>query len=152
MTKVALVTGGTRGIGAAISLALKEAGYAVAANYAGNDEAATAFSKEHGINVYKWNVGDYDSCVKGIAAVEGELGPVDVLVNNAGIASRGQTVADTDPQELERVLKVHAMAPHFMSKLVLPHMRKEERGDIIIISSVATGAYPHLTLPTIRNG
>ena len=85
MSRVALVTGGTRGIGAAISMALKEAGYTVAANYAGNDEAAAKFKAETGIPVFKWDVADYDACAAGIKQVEADLGPVDVLVNNAGI-------------------------------------------------------------------
>ena len=85
MTRVALVSGGTRGIGAAIAKALKAAGYAVAANYAGNDERAKAFEAETGIPVFKWDVSSYEACVTGIAQVEASLGPVDVLVNNAGI-------------------------------------------------------------------
>ncbi|TIO97125.1 MAG: SDR family NAD(P)-dependent oxidoreductase, partial [Mesorhizobium sp.] len=85
MSKVAIVTGGSRGIGAAISVALKNAGYSVAANYAGNDEAAQKFKAETGIPVYKWSVADYDACAAGIAQVEADLGPVSVLVNNAGI-------------------------------------------------------------------
>src|SRR5690606_2252850 len=85
MTRTALVTGGTRGIGGAIAIALKNAGYRVAANYAGNDEAARKFNAETGIAVFKWSVADYEACVEGIKAVEAELGPVDVLVNNAGI-------------------------------------------------------------------
>ena len=89
MSKVALVTGGTRGIGAAISIALKAAGYTVAANYAGNDEAAAAFTAETGINTYKWSVADYQACADGIAKVEEELGEISVLVNNAGITRDG---------------------------------------------------------------
>ncbi len=85
MSRVAIVTGGTRGIGAAVSKALKEAGYKVAANYAGNDEAANAFKAETGIDVFKWDVSNYASCGEGIAKVEAALGPVDILVNNAGI-------------------------------------------------------------------
>src|SRR6186713_461401 len=85
MARVALVSGGTRGIGAAICKALKAAGYKVAANYAGNDDAANKFKAETGINVYKWDVSSFDACVAGIKQVEAELGPVEVLVNNAGI-------------------------------------------------------------------
>ncbi|RUT96707.1 SDR family NAD(P)-dependent oxidoreductase, partial [Mesorhizobium sp. M7A.T.Ca.TU.009.02.1.1] len=85
MTKVAIVTGGSRGIGAAISIALKTVGYSVAANYAGNDAAAAKFKTETGIPVYKWSVADYDACAAGIRQVEADLGPVSVLVNNAGI-------------------------------------------------------------------
>ena len=85
MARVALVSGGTRGIGAAIAKALKAAGYKVAANYGGNDEAANAFKNETGIPVFKWDVSDYDSCAAGIAKVEADLGPIEILVNNAGI-------------------------------------------------------------------
>src|SRR3989442_10999333 len=85
MARVAIVTGGTRGIGAEISIALKAAGYKVAANYGGNDEAAQKFKAQHGIAVYKWNVADFAACGAGIAQVVKELGPVDVVVNNAGI-------------------------------------------------------------------
>src|SRR5689334_15159663 len=89
MARVALVTGGTRGIGAAISLGLKNAGYVVAANYGGNDEAANKFKAETGIAVFKWDVGDFEACGAGIRDVEKTLGPVDVLVNNAGITRDG---------------------------------------------------------------
>ena len=89
MARVALVTGGTRGIGAAISKALKAAGYKVAASYAGNDAAAEKFKAETGINVYKWDVSSFDACAEGVKKVEAEVGPVDVLVNNAGITKDG---------------------------------------------------------------
>jgi acetoacetyl-CoA reductase len=89
MARVALVTGGTRGIGAAIAVALKAAGYTVAANYGGNDDAAKAFTAETGIAAFKWDVSNYDACVAGIAQVETTLGNVDVLVNNAGITRDG---------------------------------------------------------------
>src|ERR1700758_2831893 len=85
MARVAVVTGGTRGIGAAISKGLKAAGYKVAANYGGNDEAAQKFKSETGIPVYKWDVSNFDSCADGLKKVESEVGPVDVIVNNAGI-------------------------------------------------------------------
>src|SRR5215510_2378391 len=89
MARVAVVTGGTRGIGEAISVALKKAGYTVAANYAGNDERAKAFSDRTGIKSYKWDVADFDACVAGVKKLESELGPVDVIVNNAGITRDG---------------------------------------------------------------
>ena len=89
MGRVAIVTGGTRGIGEAISLALRDAGMTVAANYAGNDERARAFTDRTGIKAYKWDVSDFDACVAGAKQVEDELGPVDVLVNNAGITRDG---------------------------------------------------------------
>ena len=85
MSRIALVTGGSRGIGAAISTALQATGYTVAATYAGNDEKAAAFTAETGIKTYKWDVSDYDACAAGIAAVEADLGLIDILVNNAGI-------------------------------------------------------------------
>ncbi len=89
MARVAVVTGGTRGIGAAIAKALNAAGYKVATNYAGRDEVAAKFNAETGINVYKWNVASYDACVDGLAKVAADLGPVEVLVNNAGITRDG---------------------------------------------------------------
>src|SRR3712207_5049796 len=89
MARVALVTGGSRGIGAAISKALKAQGYTVAASYAGNDEAANKFKSETGIPVYKWDVGDFDACAAGVKQVEAEVGPIDILVNNAGITRDG---------------------------------------------------------------
>src|SRR6202012_711534 len=85
MARVALVTGGTRGIGAAISRALKAAGYKVAANYGGNDEAAQKFKTETGIPVFKWDVSSFEACAEGVKKVEAELGPIEVLINNAGI-------------------------------------------------------------------
>ena len=96
MSRVALVTGGTRGIGASIATALKAAGYTVAANYAGNEEAAAKFTEETGIKTYKWSVADYDACVAGIAQVEADLGPVDVLINNAGLAMGLSSFEDGD--------------------------------------------------------
>ncbi len=101
MSRVALVTGGTRGIGAAISIAMKTAGYQVAATYAGNDAAAAAFTAEHGIKTFKWSVADYDACVAGIAEVEAALGPVDVLVNNARYHARC-TFSQNDARAMER--------------------------------------------------
>ena len=89
MARVAIVTGGTRGIGEAISIALRDEGVTVAANYAGNDEKAAQFTTRTGIKAYRWDVGDFDACQAGIAQVESELGPVDLLVNNAGITRDG---------------------------------------------------------------
>src|SRR3974377_1201152 len=90
MSRVAVVTGGTRGIGAAISKALKAAGFKVAANYGGNEEAAQKFKAETGINTYKWDVSSFDACSAGVKQIEAELGPIDVLVNNAGITRDAQ--------------------------------------------------------------
>jgi len=141
--RVALVTGGSRGIGRAIAIALAEAGADVAVNYRRDEEAAqetVAAIQKLGrkAKAYSASVENFDEDQKMVADVLKDFGSIGILINNAGIASRGQTVADTDPLELERVLKVHAMAPHFVSKLVIPHMREQKRGDIIIISSVAT--------------
>jgi len=141
--RVALVTGGSRGIGRAIAIALAEAGADVAVNYRrGKDEAdevVDAITKMgRKAKAYAASVENFEEDQAMVADVLKDFGSIGILVNNAGVASRGNTVVDTDPLELERVLRVHAFAPHYMSKLVIPHMRKEKRGDIIIISSVAT--------------
>ena len=135
MTRVALVTGGSRGIGAAISKGLKDAGYKVAANYAGNDEAASAFNAETGIPVYKWSVADYDACVQGIAKVEENLGPVDVLVNNAGVTDDGMFHKMTREQ-WQKVIDVNLNGLFNMTHPVFPGMRSRGFGRIINISSI----------------
>ncbi len=135
MGKVALVTGGSRGIGAAISKALKDAGYTVAANYAGNDEAAKKFSDETGIATYKWSVADYDACVAGIAKVEAELGPVDVLVNNAGITRDGMFHRMT-PEQWNDVINTNLTGLFNMTHPVWTGMRDRKFGRVINISSV----------------
>ena len=135
MTKTALVTGGTRGIGAAISVALKEAGYTVAANYAGNDEAAAKFTAETGIKTYKWSVADYDACVAGIAKVEAELGPVDILVNNAGITRDGMFHKMTREQWSE-VIDTNLSGVFNMTHPIWGGMRDRKFGRVINISSV----------------
>lgn len=135
MGKVAIVTGGTRGIGAAISKALKDAGYTVAANYAGNDEAAAAFKQETGIAVFKWSVAEYDSCAEGIAKVEAELGPVDVLVNNAGITRDGMFHKMT-PQQWQDVINTNLSGLFNMTRPLWEGMRERGFGRIINISSI----------------
>ncbi len=135
MARVALVTGGSRGIGAAISKALKAAGYGVAANYAGNDEAAKAFSAETGIKVYKWSVADYDACVAGVKQVEAELGPVDVLVNNAGITRDGFFHKMTR-QQWDEVIGTNLNGLFNMTHPVFPGMRERGFGRIVNISSI----------------
>ncbi|HEY4342815.1 MAG TPA: SDR family oxidoreductase [Parvibaculum sp.] len=141
--RVALVTGASRGIGRSIAIALAQAGADVAVNYRRDEEAANevvaAITKlGRRAKAYSASVENFEEDQKMVADVLKDFGSIGILVNNAGIASRGQTVVDTDPLELERVLRVHAMAPHFVSKLVIPQMREQKRGDIIIISSVAT--------------
>jgi acetoacetyl-CoA reductase len=135
MARVALVTGGSRGIGAAISKALKGAGYKVAANYAGNDEAASRFRDETGIPVYKWSVADYDACVAGIAKVEKDLGPVEVLVNNAGITRDGMFHKMTRAQWQE-VIDTNLSGLFNMTHPIFPGMRERGFGRIINISSI----------------
>lgn len=135
MSRVALVTGGTRGIGAAISMALKEAGYTVVANYAGNDEAAREFSHVTGIRTMKWSVADYDDCEEGIRKVEAEVGPIDVLVNNAGI-TRDAPFHKMTRQQWKEVLDTNLSGIFNMSHPVWPGMRERKFGRIINISSI----------------
>ncbi len=135
MTRVALVTGGTRGIGAAISIALQDAGYKVAATYAGNDDAAAAFTKDTGIATYKWSVADYDACVAGIAQVESDLGPVEILVNNAGITRDGMFHKMTREQWQE-VMDTNLNGVFNMTHPVWNGMRDRKFGRVINISSI----------------
>jgi acetoacetyl-CoA reductase len=135
MGRVALVTGGSRGIGAAISVALKNAGYTVAANYAGNDEAAAAFTAETGIKAYKWSVADYEACAAGISAVEAELGPVEVLVNNAGI-TRDAPFHKMTPEQWRAVIDTNLSGVFNMTHPVWPGMRERKFGRIVTISSI----------------
>ncbi|SNZ20776.1 acetoacetyl-CoA reductase [Cohaesibacter gelatinilyticus] len=135
MSKVAVVTGGTRGIGEAISIALKAAGYTVAANYAGNDEKAKAFSDEHGIAVYKWNVGNAAACAEGLAKVEADLGPVEIVVNNAGITRDGMLHKMT-VEQWEEVINVDLNSMFYMTKPLIDGMRARGFGRIINISSI----------------
>lgn len=135
MSKVAVVTGGSRGIGAAISIALKEAGYTVAANYAGNDEAAAKFTEETGIKTYKWSVADYDACKDGIAQIEADLGPVAVLVNNAGI-TRDAMFHKMTPVQWKEVIDTNLTGLFNMTHQVWGGMRDRKFGRIINISSI----------------
>ncbi len=135
MARVALVTGGSRGIGAAISVALKAAGYQVAANYAGNDEAANRFKAETGIPVYKWSVADYDACAAGIKQVEAELGPVEILVNNAGI-TRDAMFHRMSKEQWDEVISTNLNGVFNMTHPVWPGMRERKFGRIIMISSI----------------
>ncbi len=135
MSRVALVTGGSRGIGAAISVALKDAGYHVAANYAGNDEAAAKFKAETGIPVFKWSVAEYDACVAGIKKVEAELGPVEVLVNNAGI-TRDAMFHRMTPQQWKEVIDTNLSGVFNMTHPLWNGMRERKFGRIVTISSI----------------
>ena len=135
MARVALVTGGSRGIGAAVSKGLKAAGYKVAANYAGNDEAAERFKAETGIPVFKWSVADYDACAAGIKQVEAELGPVEVLVNNAGI-TRDAMFHRMSPEQWQEVISTNLNGIFNMTHPIWPGMRDRKFGRIVNISSV----------------
>ncbi len=135
MSRVALVTGGTRGIGAAVCIALKDAGYNVAATYAGNDDAANAFNAETGIAVFKWDVGDYDACVAGIAAVETDLGPVEVLVNNAGI-TRDTMLHKMSREQWDEVINVDLNSLFNMCRPLIDGMRERNFGRIINMTSI----------------
>lgn len=135
MGRVALVTGGSRGIGAAISKALAAEGYQVAATFAGNEEKAAAFTAETGIKTYKWDVADYDACTAGIAQVEADLGPIEVLVNNAGI-TRDAPFHKMTPQQWSEVMNTNLSGVFNMSHPVWPGMRERKFGRIITISSI----------------
>jgi acetoacetyl-CoA reductase len=135
MSRVAVVTGGTRGIGEAISIALKAAGYKVAASYAGNDEAAAKFKNQTGINVYKWDVANYDACAAGLKQVEADLGPVDVLVNNAGITKDGMFHKMT-PEQWYAVINTNLNSLFNMTRPVWEGMRERKFGRVICISSI----------------
>jgi len=135
MPRVALVTGGTRGIGAAICKALQAAGYKVAAVYHGNDEAAQKFKAETGIAVYKWDVASFDACAAGVKQVEAELGPVDVLVNNAGITRDGMFHRMT-PEQWNAVINTNLGSLFNMTRQVIEGMRGRKFGRIVNISSI----------------
>jgi acetoacetyl-CoA reductase len=135
MSRVAVVTGGTRGIGEAISKALKSAGYKVAANYGGNDEAAQKFKTATGIPVYKWDVSSYDSCEAGLKQVAADLGPVEVLVNNAGI-TRDATFHRMKPEQWSEVINTNLNSLFNMCRPVIEGMRERKFGRIINISSI----------------
>ena len=135
MARVALVTGGTRGIGGAISRALKDAGYSVAANYAGNDEAAKKFHAEANIGVFKWDVGNYEACAAGVKAVEAELGAIEILVNNAGI-TRDAIFHKMTAEQWGQVINTNLTSLFNMCRAVIEGMRERNFGRIINISSV----------------
>ena len=140
MSKVALVTGGSRGIGASISKALQAAGYTVAATYAGNDDAAKAFTQETGIKTYKWSVADYDACAEGIRQVEAEVGPVDVLVNNAGLIGPIADIAAADPDDWGQAIDVNLKGVFHGMRAALPVMRAQGGGTVLTVGSGAAHA------------
>ncbi|MFQ5970752.1 MAG: acetoacetyl-CoA reductase [Alphaproteobacteria bacterium] len=135
MSRVALVTGGTRGIGAAISVALRDAGYATAANYGGNDEAARNFRKETGIPTYKFDVSDFSACHEGVTRVEEELGPVEILVNNAGI-TRDATLHRMSHENWQRVIDTDLGSCFNMCRAVIDGMRGRGFGRIVNVGSI----------------
>ena len=135
MSRVALVTGGSRGIGAAISKELKAAGYSVAATYAGNEEAAAAFTAETGIKTYKWNVASYDESKAGIAQVEADLGPVEVIVANAGI-TRDAPFHKMTPEQWHQVIDTNLTGVFNTVHPIWPGMRERKFGRIVVISSI----------------
>jgi acetoacetyl-CoA reductase len=135
MSRVAVVTGGSRGIGAAISKALKAAGYKVAATYAGNDDAANAFKKESGIPVYKWDVSNTEACATGLKQVEADLGPIEVLINNAGI-TRDSAFHRMTAEQWHAVINTNLNSLFNMTRPVIEGMRARKFGRIINISSI----------------
>ena len=153
MGRVALVTGGTRGIGAAISIGLRDAGYKVAANYAGNDEVANAFAEKEGINVYKFDVASFEACQVGIERIAADLGPVEVLVNNAGI-TRDTVIHRMTPQQWDEVIRTNLTSCFNLSRLVIDNMRERNFGRIVNIGSVngQAGQYGQVNYAAAKSG
>jgi len=153
MARVAIVTGGSRGIGEAICVALRNAGMTVAANYAGNDERAAAFTARTGIAAYKWDVADYDACQEGCAKVAADLGPVDVLVNNAGI-TRDTTLLKMTYQMWKEVMDTNLGGCFNMAKAVFPGMRERGWGRIVNIGSIngQAGQYGQVNYAAAKSG
>jgi acetoacetyl-CoA reductase len=153
MARVAVVTGGTRGIGEAISVALKQAGYTVAANYAGNDERAKAFTTRTGIKAFKWDVSSFEDCAAGLKKVEAELGPVDVVVNNAGITRDG-TMKKMNRTAWDEVLDTNLGGCYNMSKVVWDGMLERKFGRIVNIGSIngQAGQYGQVNYAAAKSG
>jgi acetoacetyl-CoA reductase len=153
MARVAIVTGGTRGIGEAISLALKAQGRTVVANYAGNDAKAQAFAEEHGILVYKWDVGDHQACLDGCAQVTEDVGPVDIVVNNAGITRDG-TLARMNYDDWHDVMRVNLGGCFNMAKACFPGMVERGWGRIVNIGSIngQAGQYGQVNYAAAKSG
>lgn len=153
MARVAIVTGGTRGIGEAISLALKGAGMTVAATYGGDDAKAKAFTERTGIAAYKWDVGDHQACLDGVAKVEAELGPVDVVVNNAGITRDG-TLMKMSYAAWDEVIRVNLGGCFNMAKATFAGMRSRGFGRIVNIGSIngQAGQYGQVNYAAAKSG
>src|SRR6185503_14770295 len=153
MARVAVVTGGTRGIGEAISVALKKHGYKVAANYGGNDTAAEAFSQKYGIPSYKFDVGDFKQCQDAIKKITAELGPVDILVNNAGITRDG-TLHKMTPQMWSDVIGTNLTSCFNMCRVVIEGMRSRKFGRIVNIGSIngQAGQYGQVNYAAAKSG
>ncbi len=153
MSRVALVTGGTRGIGEAISISLKEAGYKVAANYGSNDERAQAFVEATGIPVYKFDVADYAACEAGMQQIEKDLGPIEVLVNNAGITRDG-TLHRMSPAQWQAVIQTNLSSCYNTCRLTIEGMRERKFGRIVNIGSVngQAGQYGQVNYAAAKSG
>ena len=153
MARVAIVTGGTRGIGEAISLALQDMGMTVAANYAGNEERAKAFTDRTGIKAYRWDVSDHEACAAGVAQVEAEIGPVDVLVNNAGITRDG-TLLKMSYEDWREVVDTNLGGCFNMAKACFPGMRDRKFGRIVNIGSIngQAGQYGQVNYAAAKSG
>ena len=153
MARVAIVTGGTRGIGEAISVALKDLGMTVAANYAGNDQRAAEFTARTGIEAFKWDVADYDACQQGVADVEASLGPVDVVVNNAGITRDG-TILKMTYQMWKEVMDTNLGGCFNMAKAVFEGMVERKFGRIVNIGSLSgqAGQYGQVNYAAAKSG
>lgn len=153
MGRVAIVTGGTRGIGEGISVELKKAGYSVAAVYAGNEDRARAFTERTGISAYKFDVGDFEACQAGVKQIEADLGPVDVLVNNAGITRDG-TLHKMTPQQWQDVIQTNLSSCYNMSRCVIEGMRERCFGRIVNIGSVngRAGQYGQVNYAAAKAG
>jgi acetoacetyl-CoA reductase len=153
MARVAVVTVGTRGIGEAISIALKTAGYKVAATYAGNDAAAKAFHDKTGIEVFKFDVADFKSCEKGVAEITAKLGPIEILVNNAGITRDG-TIVKMTPEQWEQVIHTNLTSCFNMCRLTIESMRARGFGRVVNIGSIngQAGQYGQVNYAAAKSG
>jgi acetoacetyl-CoA reductase len=151
--RVAIVTGGTRGIGAAISVALRDAGYQVAANYGGNDEAARHFTRETGIRSYRFDVSNFEACQAGVEQITSELGPVDIVVNNAGI-TRDTTIHRMTPEQWQHVIDTNLTSCFNLAGLVIDGMRERNFGRIVNIGSIngQAGQYGQVNYAAAKSG